>query len=389
MENAVELRRITKRFGGHLALNDCSLTIKPGEFVTLLGASGCGKTTTIRIIAGYLTQSAGEVLIDGREVTRLPPQKRGVGMVFQDYALFPHLTVRENIGFGLKVRRWPRTRTNARIDELLEMTGLTSAGAKKPRELSGGMQQRVAVARALAFQPRLMLMDEPLAALDVKLREAMQLELIRLQREVGVTTLYVTHDQQEAMRMSDRIVVMNEGAVQQIGTPRDIYATPTSRFVADFVGASNLLQGNVESASRSGMAVRVGRALVHSEGRRAKLGTSVTLMLRPEVVQVNAVADDANRFSGVIQDVAFMGSWVRLTVAVPELDEEVVAQVAPERHWQAGDDVQVSWRPEASVPLAAPAATDAGTAEASGDADRAGPAMLHPPERERESRVNT
>jgi ABC-type Fe3+/spermidine/putrescine transport system ATPase subunit len=367
MEYAVELRNVSKWFGDHRALTDCSLTVKSGEFVTLLGASGCGKTTTIRIIAGHLTQTAGQVFIHGRDVSFLPPQKREVGMVFQDYALFPHLTVRENIAFGLRVRRWGRARRSARVDELLAMTGLGDAGAKKPRELSGGMQQRVAVARALAFEPQIMLMDEPLAALDVKLRESMQAELLRLQRDVGVTTIYVTHDQQEAMRMSDRIVVMEHGQIRQIGNPREIYTRPGSRFVADFVGASNLLHGKAEVVSPSNLAIRVGRALVHARPVVTKLGASMTLVVRPEVVHVGddaAALSASNHFQGVVEEAAFMGSSVRLTLAVPALGTLVMAQVAPEREWEPGETVDISWKPEAAVPLPERGSPAVGTATA-------------------------
>ena len=368
MKHAVQLCEVSKQFGGESALADCSLTVEPGEFVTLLGASGCGKTTTVRIIAGYLAQTSGNVFIDEREVSNLPPQKRAVGMVFQDYALFPHLNVRENIAFGLKVRRWSRSRITARVDELLEMTGLTDAAVRKPKQLSGGMQQRVAVARALAFEPQLMLMDEPLAALDVKLRETMQGELIRLQREVGVTTLYVTHDQQEAMSMSDRIVVMDRGTVQQIGTPQEIYAAPASRFVADFVGTSNLLEGVVEEATRAGLTLRIGAATIQAPSASLAPGTVATLVVRPEALQIGKVAPETpgpNQFTGIVELITFMGSWNRLTLSVSEFEQRLIAQVPTDPHWQRGDAAHISWERGAAVLL-----TDAarpGVSTATGD----------------------
>lgn len=377
MEHAVEVQNLTRGFGTTLALSDVSFHVGPGEFVTLLGPSGCGKTTTIRIVAGYLAQTSGSVLIDGRDVSRLPPQKREVGMVFQDYALFPHLSVRDNIGFGLKARRRPRKEIRARVEELLEMTSLRDAGDRKPKELSGGMQQRVAVARALAFEPRILLMDEPLAALDVKLREAMQLELMRLQREVGVTTVYVTHDQHEAMSMSDRIVIIDHGVVQQIGTPRDVYHAPASRFVAEFVGSTNLLAGQVVDRTDRHLMVEVGRERILCRAEPAALGATVLVVLRPEAIRVSSETseDSSAQLPAVVVSSTFMGSWTRLTLAVEALGRVLVAQVGPRERWQPGAVAYVSWDPGAVAALEGLEESDQHSADVAGDDRHRGPGL--------------
>ena len=349
----IEVEGLTKRFGDFVALADVSFHVSEGEFVTLLGASGCGKSTTLRIIAGYLQQTSGRVYIDSEEISGLPPQKRNIGMVFQNYALFPHLTVRENIAFGLKVRRRPTAEIKARVDELLAITALGGFGERRPHQLSGGMQQRVALARALAFHPRILLMDEPLGALDVKLRKSMQAELKRLQRELGVTTIYVTHDQEEALSMSDRLVVMNAGRTAQIGTSEEVYLRPNSTFVADFVGTSNLLRGGVvDGVGSTACRVRVGQATVVAPEvpHAAELGS--VFVLRPEFVHIvsrSSSVPEPNRFEGTVSSVTFMGSWARVTVDVPALECALVAH-APGGKWREGDSVTVWWSADALVP---------------------------------------
>src|SRR5919109_31258 len=243
----VVLTDVSRRFGGVTAVDGVTLDVGEGEFLTLLGPSGCGKTTTLRMIAGFLPPSRGRIVIDGEDVTRLPARRRNIGMVFQDYALFPHLTVAENIGFGLRERGTPRRRIGERVHELTALVRLTGLERRFPAELSGGQQQRVALARALAYTPRVLLMDEPLGALDLKLREAMQLELAQLQRRLGITTIYVTHDQEEAMTLSDRIAVMSEGRILQVGPPDEVYGRPRTAFVASFVGKVTLLAGTVRA----------------------------------------------------------------------------------------------------------------------------------------------
>jgi spermidine/putrescine ABC transporter ATP-binding subunit len=350
----IEVAELSKRFGEFTALADVSFHVDEGEFVTLLGASGCGKTTTIRIIAGYLRQDTGCVYIDGREVSRLLPQERNIGMVFQNYALFPHMTVRGNIAFGLKVRRCSPAEIAARVDELLAVTKLEGFGDHRPHQLSGGMQQRVALARALAFQPRILLMDEPLGALDVKLRKSMQAELKRLQRGLGVTTIYVTHDQEEALSMSDRLVVMNAGRIVQIGTAEEVYLRPNSTFVADFVGTSNMLQGSIlDSPDSTTWCVRIGHTTIIAPQAPMPAERDTVFVLRPELVQLmsrSVPASEANRFEGKVLSVTFLGSMALVTVDVPALECELVAQAGVGK-WREGDLVTVSWNSDALVPV--------------------------------------
>jgi spermidine/putrescine ABC transporter ATP-binding subunit len=353
-KTVIEVEGLTKRFGAFTALSDVSFQVGEGEFVTLLGASGCGKTTTIRIIAGYLRQSSGAVYIDAREISGLPPQQRNIGMVFQSYALFPHMTVRGNIAFGLKVRRRPPATIAARVAELLAVTKLEGFGDHRPHQLSGGMQQRVALARALAFEPRILLMDEPLGALDVKLRKSMQAELKRLQRELGVTTIYVTHDQEEALSMSDRLVVMNAGRIVQVGTSEEVYLRPNSTFVADFVGTSNLLRGSVvDGPDPATCRVRIGQALVVAPAVTEAARPAAAFVLRPEFVRLANPSEpgpEANRFEGTVASVTFLGSVALVRVAVPALGCELVAQ-AGARQWREGNRVTACWSAEALVPV--------------------------------------
>ena len=353
-KTVIEVEGLTKQFGGFTALADVSFQVGEGEFVTLLGSSGCGKTTTIRIIAGYLRQTSGHVYIDDREISALPPQQRNIGMVFQNYALFPHLTVRGNIAFGLKVRRRPPAAVAVRVNELLAVTKLEGFGDHRPHQLSGGMQQRVALARALAFEPRILLMDEPLGALDVKLRKSMQAELKRLQRELGVTTIYVTHDQEEALSMSDRLVVMNAGRVVQIGTSEEVYLRPNSTFVADFVGTSNLLRGCIlPGPDPATCRLRVGQGIVVAPAAFDAPSSEAVFVLRPEFVHLTSrsePAPDLNGFEGTVSSVTFLGSVALVRVAVRALESELVAQSGAGR-WREGDLVTAWWRPEALVPV--------------------------------------
>ena len=253
----VRLERITKQYGQHRVVDEVSLDVADGEFLVLLGPSGCGKTTTLRMIAGLATPTSGSIRIGGADVTATPVRLRNIGMIFQDYALFPHMTVGENIAFGLTERRQPRKQVEARVRELLELIRLPGYEARYPEQLSGGQQQRVALARALAYSPALLLMDEPLGALDLKLREAMQIELHRLQRELRVTTILVTHDQEEAMSLADRIAIMAEGQVQQVGAPEELYRSPANAFVAQFIGKVNLLSGTLTALSSGVASVRL------------------------------------------------------------------------------------------------------------------------------------
>lgn len=289
----VQVAGVEKRFGNVTALHHIDLSIQPGEFVSLLGPSGCGKSTLLRIIAGFETPSAGRVLVHGEDITDLPPERRPTNLVFQRAALFPHMTVFENVAYSLAIRRWPKPRIAERVDEMLALVDLQNLGQRRPTELSGGQVQRAALARALAAGPKVLLLDEPLSALDLKLRQRMQLELRAIQRKLGATFLYVTHDQTEALVMSDRIVVMNAGRVVQEGTPREIYTRPASVFAAGFIGETNLLVGTVLDSDRlvATVAVSSGGSMRVQSAAPLAAGTRVTISVRPEAVRVSSTAD--------------------------------------------------------------------------------------------------
>ena len=285
---AVRLTGVDKFYGASRIVHQLDLEVRRGEFLTLLGPSGCGKTTTLRMIAGFVAPSAGRIHIGGKDVTDMAPQRRQIGMVFQDYALFPHLTVAQNIGFGLVERRVPRPQVRDRVSELLALVRLTGLEDRVPAQLSGGQQQRVALARAIAHPPEVLLLDEPLGALDLKMREHMQIEIRRIQQELGLTAVYVTHDQTEAMTMSDRVAVMNGGRLEQIGTPESVYNTPRTQFVASFIGKVNYLQGHVASLhdGHARIETRAGTCLCPSD--TARTGDQVTIAIRPEHIGISA-----------------------------------------------------------------------------------------------------
>jgi len=351
---------VTKRFGDYVAVNEADFTIAQGEFFSLLGPSGCGKTTTLRMIAGFESPTEGAIRLEGVDVSRVPPHKRNVNTVFQHYALFPHMTVWDNIAYGPRSRKLDKAEIRKRVDEMLEVVRLTDFADRKPAQLSGGQQQRVALARALVNYPSALLLDEPLGALDLKLRHAMQFELKRIQREVGITFIYVTHDQEEALTMSDRIAVMNAGNVDQIGTPTEIYDRPATVFVASFIGQANLWSGRQTG--------RLNRDYVEVEvlGTRLKArpgdttiepGGHATLMVRPERVRVSteAPSGDVAAVRATVTDLTFQGPVVRLAMAAPD-DSPVVAHVGPEQNLpllRPGDEVHVSWSPDASLVLPA------------------------------------
>jgi spermidine/putrescine transport system ATP-binding protein len=310
---AVEARSVSKQFGGGedavRALDDVSVTINQNEFFTLLGPSGCGKTTLLRLIAGFEQPSAGTILIDGEPVGHLPPFRRPVNTVFQSYALFPHMTVAENIAFGLEMRGADRAATGQRVGEMLDLVKLAGLGGRKPAQLSGGQQQRVALARALANRPRVLLLDEPLSALDLKLRKEMQIELKKLQLETGITFVFVTHDQEEALTMSDRLAVMSGGQILQIGTPTAIYEHPTRRFVADFIGDTNFLPATVTGVENGAARVRLpsGAELPASAPPGIGVGTRVTVAVRPERVALVAASSGAP-LEGRVETVVYFGT---------------------------------------------------------------------------------
>src|SRR5215467_14181392 len=310
------LTRLAKRYPGTTAVDAIDLDVGSGEFVTLLGPSGSGKTTTLMMVAGFTAPSEGEIAIDGRPITGMAPEHRNIGVVFQNYALFPHMTVWDNVAFPLKMRRRPSAEIRSRVGRALELVHLAGLGERLPRQLSGGQQQRVALARALVFDPGLLLMDEPLGALDRNLREQMKLEIKRIHSDVGVTVLYVTHDQEEALTMSDRIALMNRGRIAQLGTAEDLYERPASRFVASFIGESNLFEGRVESSDGGAVFVHgAGSRLPLSPGPRAfRPGESCTLMVRPEKIALGSDATDG--LPGTVETVVYVGEFTRYRVRV-------------------------------------------------------------------------
>ncbi|WP_213653236.1 ABC transporter ATP-binding protein [Paenibacillus sp. J23TS9] len=321
----IDLVQIEKHFEGQVVVHPLSLNIEEGEFLTLLGPSGCGKTTILRMIAGFETPTHGDVVLAGQKVTDLPPNQRDLNLVFQHYALFPHMTVEENIAFGLKMKKMPKPEQKKRIEEAVAMTQLTALTSRYPHQLSGGQQQRVAIARAIANKPKVLLLDEPLGALDLQLRKNLQSELKHLQRSLGITFVYVTHDQEEAMMLSDRIVILNNGKVEQVGTPREIYATPKTLFAATFVGENNIF------SSAQGL-----------------------FAVRPEKLRPVRELEQA-RVTGVIQDVLYLGNVHKLTV---HLDSEpmtvtIALDFTDERPWQIGEKIGVNWSPKDEVVIGA------------------------------------
>ena len=320
---AVVLEKVRKSFGAVTAVDDVSLTIEPGEFITLLGPSGSGKTTTLMMIAGFDHPTHGEIYIDGRPIVGVPPYRRGIGMVFQSYALFPHLTVADNVGFALKQRGTGKATIAEQVAKTLDIVRLRGYEARYPRQLSGGQQQRVALARAIIFQPRVLLMDEPLSALDKQLREELQLEMKRLHQQLGITFIYVTHDQREALIMSDRVAVMNEGRIEQAGTPSDLYDRPANRFVAGFIGESNFFDAAVTAVNGRDVAVRIaGTEVLGVSERTPGIGAHVVLAVRPEKIGFREGGVPGppllrlNTLEALVRDVAFVGDVHRYVLEI-------------------------------------------------------------------------
>ena len=314
-----QLENITKDFDGVQILKPTNLSIYEGEFLTFLGPSGCGKTTTLRIIAGLETPTEGTVKLEGRDVTNLPPYKRNVNTVFQNYALFPNMNVFDNVAFGLVEKRLGKAEIREKVDAMLQLVQLGQMGKRKPNQLSGGQKQRVAIARALANDPKLLLLDEPLGALDLKLRKQMQLELKTLQKNLGITFVYVTHDQEEALTMSDRIIVMNNGKFEQIGTPREIYEHPQNKFVANFIGESNIFEASVvsETGTTGTLTLMMENGHVLAEGEGFKYDEIVYLCLRPENIEISTSTREGFTLKGFVRDHVYVGNIVKTVVELP------------------------------------------------------------------------
>ncbi|MGB2953113.1 MAG: ABC transporter ATP-binding protein [Gaiellaceae bacterium] len=361
---AIALEGVSKRFGKVGAVQNVTLAIGEGEFFSLLGPSGCGKTTTLRMIAGFEVPDDGRIVLQGQDVTSLTANRRPVNMVFQQYALFPHMSIYDNIAFGLKVKRVPRHEHRDRVHEMLRVVELEGLERRRTRQLSGGQQQRVALARALVNRPAALLLDEPLGALDVKLRKQMQLELKRIQGELGTTFVYVTHDQEEALAMSDRIAVMNGGRVEQIGSPRKVYEQPQTAFVADFIGSLNALELEVEEIVGGYALMRFGEGerIVVPIGSDARTGDAIRIAVRPERVQLGPVdspsPDGGSRLEGTIAEIVYLGMYTQFHVETPagkvicnRLADEALAALGP------GARVAVSWDADHASVLGGSAAT--------------------------------
>jgi spermidine/putrescine transport system ATP-binding protein len=358
---AISLEQVGKRYAGVDAVRDVNIDVAEGEFFSLLGPSGCGKTTTLRMIAGFVTPDTGRIVLEGRDMTSVPPNRRPVNMVFQQYALFPHMSVYDNVAFGLSVKHVPRREHRERVNDLLGVVSLAGFERRRPRELSGGQQQRVALARALVNRPAALLLDEPLGALDVKLRKHMQLELKRIQHELGTTFVYVTHDQEEALAMSDRIAVMNGGRVEQIGGPREIYEQPASAFVADFIGSLNALDVTVDELVGGYALARFGerdRIVVPVDGT-VQPGGAIRIAVRPEHVRIGARGEsapgDGSRLEGTVAEIVFLGMYTQLHV------DTGAGRVVSHRLAEGADDmltmgsaVALTWEADQAYSLAEP-----------------------------------
>ena len=349
-EIGVELRDVFKRFDNVTAVDHVSLDVRDGEFFSLLGPSGCGKTTSLRMIAGFEMPSMGDIFIGGVPQGYLPPYKRPVNTVFQHYALFPHMTVEQNVAFGLEMSKVPKPDITRRVKEVLDLVHLTGMDRRRPKQLSGGQQQRVALARALVNHPKVLLLDEPLGALDLKLRKAMQVELKALQTRVGITFIYVTHDQEEALTMSDRIGVMDRGKLLQVGAPQEVYEAPQSRFVSDFIGDTNYLEGHLVAfrGEYCKVAVEPGMLLWANTTPDLHLDQQVTVAFRPEKIYLNAgEQDEMNTLSGVVHEVVYTGSNTTYHVELPNSTVLMVRQqnvaTLPDTRFHTGDRVDVSW----------------------------------------------
>jgi len=348
----VELIDVLKMYGTNLGVGPISLGVEKGEFVSLLGPSGCGKTTTLRLVAGFIEPTQGSILIRGKPVGDIPPHKRDIGIVFQTYALFPHMTAFENVAFGLRMRKFDRQAIRDRVERALNLVNLGGFEQRYPKQLSGGQQQRVALARAIVIQPTVLLLDEPLSNLDLKLREEMRVEIGKLQRKLGIATIYVTHDQKEALTMSDRIAVLNKGLIEQIGQPLEIYERPKTQFVADFIGQSNLMGGTVKNVDERGFVIATELGLeirAKDDSIKVEPRQRVHVVIRPERINVTKTCPTGreNVFSGGIDDLIYLGDTIRLTVAVA--NQRMIAVLQSSRKsigFSCGDTVWLEVNPE-------------------------------------------
>ena len=348
----VEFERVQKSYDGeNLVVKDLNLSMPKGEFLTMLGPSGSGKTTCLMMLAGFETATHGEIKLDGRPINNIPPHKRGIGMVFQNYALFPHMTVAENLSFPLEVRKIGKADREAKVKRALDMVQMGDFGGRRPAQLSGGQQQRIALARALVFEPELVLMDEPLGALDKQLREHMQFEITNLAHELGITTVYVTHDQTEALTMSDRVAVFDDGRIQQLAPPDELYESPENSFVAQFIGENNTLEGTIKEISDDICLVELddGELIDAKPVNVSKVGDRTTISIRPERVEVDTakLGENAHTLKAEVMEFIYMGDVFRTRLRVAGKDDFIIKtrNSADQRRLQPGEQIQIGWLP--------------------------------------------
>lgn len=340
----VELENVTKDFGSYRAVENISLQIKQGEFLTLLGPSGCGKTTTLRMIAGFEKPSSGNVLIDGKVVNNVEPYHREINTVFQQYSLFPHMSIFNNIAFGLKMKKTPKKEIEQRVEDILKLVQLSEYKDRKPEQLSGGQKQRIAIARAIVNNPQVLLLDEPLGALDLKLRKQMQLELKHLQQELGITFIYVTHDQEEALTMSDRIVVMNKGKIEQIDNPRELYEHPKTLFVANFIGDTNILSGKIHTTNEKQTAIKIDQNdIIINDSLTFKQNDNVSISIRPEKITFTTEQTDNQPYleAKVVESI-YLGSLTKIVVELSD-GQKVIVQTTNGHHFNDGETAFLTW----------------------------------------------
>lgn len=352
-DSIITLIDVEKSFGKNKVVKKMNFEIKEGEFLTLLGPSGCGKTTTLRMIAGFEEASSGTIKVQGESIEDKEPFERDVNTVFQNYALFPHMTVFDNIAYGLKIRKKPKDEITIKVNEMLDLVQLKGYENRKPDALSGGQKQRVAIARALINNPKVLLLDEPLGALDLKLRKQMQVELKRLQKKLGITFIYVTHDQEEALTMSDRIAVMNEGVIEQLATPREIYDRPLTKFVADFIGESNIFDGKVKGLHDGILDVETTAGTMKVNGNGFDVDELIHVSIRPEYIKVSSKPAEGFNLKGTVKDYIYMGTVIKTSVDLKDNTEIKYSRFEKDEDFKEGDSVNIYWNPEKAVAIKA------------------------------------
>lgn len=349
MGNIVEIEGVNKIYGTNHVVKDLNLTVEEGEFLTLLGSSGCGKTTTLRMIAGFEEPTTGSIKVEGESIEEKEPFERNVNTVFQSYALFPHKTIYDNIAYGLKMKKVPKNEIKERVTEMMSLVQLEGFEKRYPSQLSGGQKQRVAIARALINRPRVLLLDEPLGALDLKLRKQMQLELKRLQKKLNITFIYVTHDQEEALTMSDRIAIMHDGVLDQLGTPTEIYESPATKFVATFIGETNIFDGTVSFVQDDQVQVMIENGFISGKGTNFKFGEYMTVSVRPEKMKYSDTPVDGFGITAVVKDYVYVGSVIKCIVSLPNGNELKIERLAGQKLPEIGSHIYPYWNIEDAV----------------------------------------